>query len=322
MLKLLAKRLAYALGLILAVLSINFALIHAAPGDPATVIAGEMGGADQSTLEQIRKTYGLDRPLSEQYLTYITRAAQGDLGQSYLYNQPVTDLILQRLPATVLLVLSALLTAIAVGTMVGVWASRRPHSVGSGAVTVLSLVGYSMPTFWTGILLVILFGKIIPIMPIAGMRDVRIYGGWWVTSLDVLHHLILPAFTLAIVYMAQYSRLSRASMLEVLSSDYIRTARAKGLAERLVIWKHALRNALMPVVTIAGLQFGNLVSGAVLVETVFSWPGLGTLAFDSILGRDYPTLLGVLFFSSVLVIAANQLTDLTYRWIDPRLRSR
>jgi len=316
------KLLAYALGLILAVLSINFALIHAAPGDPAMVIAGEMGGADQTTLDQIRKTYGLDRPLTDQYITYITRAAQGDLGQSYLYNQPVTDLILQRLPATVLLVLSALLTAIAVGTMVGVWASRRPHSVGSGAVTVLSLVGYSMPTFWTGILLVILFGKIIPIMPIAGMRDVRIYGGWWVTSLDVLHHLILPAFTLAIVYMAQYSRLSRASMLEVLSSDYIRTARAKGLAERLVIWKHALRNALMPVVTIAGLQFGNLVSGAVLVETVFSWPGLGTLAFDSILGRDYPTLLGVLFFSSVLVIVANQVTDLTYRWIDPRLRSR
>lgn len=322
MIQLLAKRLAYAVGLILAVLSINFMLIHAAPGDPAMVIAGEMGGADAATLEQIRKTYGLDRPLGEQYLTYITRAAQGDLGQSYLYNQPVTDLILQRLPATILLVLSALLTAIAVGTIVGVWASRRPHSVGSGAVTVLSLVGYSMPTFWTGILLVILFGKIIPIMPIAGMRDVRIYGGWWVTSLDILHHLVLPAFTLAIVYMAQYSRLSRASMLEVLSSDYIRTARAKGLAERLVIWKHALRNALMPVVTIAGLQFGNLVSGAVLVETVFSWPGLGTLAFDSILGRDYPTLLGVLFFSSVLVILANQLTDLAYRWIDPRLRSR
>ncbi|MEY4862258.1 MAG: hypothetical protein RLZ51_353 [Pseudomonadota bacterium] len=322
MIQLLAKRLAYAVGLILAVLSINFMLIHAAPGDPAMVIAGEMGGADAATLEQIRKTYGLDRPLGEQYLTYITRAAQGDLGQSYLYNQPVTDLILQRLPATILLVLSALLTAIAVGTIVGVWASRRPHSVGSGAVTVLSLVGYSMPTFWTGILLVILFGKIIPIMPIAGMRDVRIDGGWWVTSLDILHHLVLPAFTLAIVYMAQYSRLSRASMLEVLSSDYIRTARAKGLAERLVIWKHALRNALMPVVTIAGLQFGNLVSGAVLVETVFSWPGLGTLAFDSILGRDYPTLLGVLFFSSVLVILANQLTDLTYRWIDPRLRSR
>jgi len=318
----LAKRLLYAVGLIFAVLTINFVLIHAAPGDPAMVIAGEMGGADQATLDQIRRTYGLDRPVLEQYATYVGRALSGDLGQSYLYNQPVTTLILQRLPATILLVLTAMLVAIAVGTMVGVWASRRPHSLRSGAVTILSLVGYSMPTFWTGILLVILFGKVIPIMPIAGMRDVRLYGGWFVTTVDVLHHLVLPAFTLAIVYMAQYSRLSRASMLEVLSSDYIRTARAKGLAERYVIWKHALRNALMPVVTIAGLQFGNLVSGAVLVETVFSWPGLGTLAFDSILGRDYPTLLGVLFFSSVLVIAANQLTDLAYRLIDPRLRTR
>jgi len=317
-----AKRLAYALGLIFAVLTINFALIHSAPGDPALVIAGEMGGADQATLDQIRKTYGLDRPILEQYATYVGRALQGDLGQSYLYNQPVSALILQRLPATVLLVLTALLAAILVGTLVGVWASRRPHSVGSGAVTIVSLIGYSMPTFWTGILLVILFGKIIPIMPIAGMRDVRLMGGWFVTSLDVLHHLVLPAFTLGIVYMAQYSRLARASMLEVLSSDYIRTARAKGLAERFVIWKHALRNALMPVVTIAGLQFGNLISGAVLVETVFSWPGLGTLAYDSILGRDYPTLLGVLFYSSVLVIVANLLTDLTYRWIDPRLRTR
>jgi peptide/nickel transport system permease protein len=317
-----AKRLAYAVALIFAVLTINFTLIHAAPGDPALVIAGEMGGADQATLDQIRRTYGLDKPILQQYTTYIGRAAQGDLGQSYLYNKPVIELILQRLPATVLLIFTALLTAILVGTAAGVWASRRPQSVGSGAVTVLSLVGYAMPTFWTGILLVILFGKVIPIMPIAGMRDVRIYGGWFVTAVDVLHHLVLPAFTLAIVYMAQYSRLSRASMLEVLGSDYIRTARAKGLSERLVVYKHALRNALMPIVTIAGLQFGNLVSGAVLVETVFSWPGLGTLAFDSILGRDYPTLLGVLFFSSVLVIVANLLTDLTYRWIDPRLRAR
>jgi len=321
-LALLAKRLAYAAGLIFAVLTINFMLIHAAPGDPAMVIAGEMGGADPATLASIRETYGLDRPLPEQYATYVGRALQGDLGQSYLYNVAVTDLILQRLPATVLLVATALLAAIVVGTALGVWASRRPQGMGSSAVTVLSLVGYSMPTFWTGILLVILFGKVLPIMPIAGMRDVRVSGGWWVSSLDVLHHLVLPAFTLAIVYMAQYSRLARTSMLDVLGADYVRTARAKGLSEPVVVWKHALRNALMPVVTIAGLQLGNLVSGAVLVETVFSWPGLGTLAFDSILGRDYPTLLGVLFCSSVLVIVANQLTDLAYRWIDPRLRSR
>jgi peptide/nickel transport system permease protein len=319
----LAKRLGYAVGLIFAVLTINFALIHAAPGDPAMVIAGEMGGADQETLDAIRKAYGLDQPILTQYTTYVGKAIQGDLGQSYLYNRSVFELIVQRLPATILLILAALFSALVVGTALGVWASRRPHSIGSGAVTVLSLVGYAMPVFWTGILLVLLFGKVFPIMPIAGMRDVRIYGaGWFESAVDVLHHLVLPAFTLALVYMAQYSRLARASMLEVLGSDYIRTARAKGLAEHLVVYKHALRNALMPVVTIAGLQFGNLISGAVLVETVFSWPGLGTLAYDSILGRDYPTLLGVLFFSSVLVIVANLLTDLSYRWIDPRLRTQ
>ncbi len=319
----LLRRLALAFGLVLAVLAVNFTLIHAAPGDPALVIAGEMGGADEAAMASIRKTYGLDKPLLEQFTTYIGKSVQGDLGQSYTYNRPVADLILDRLGPTVLLVLTALLSAIVLGTLLGVLVSRKPDSIGSGAVTVLSLVGYSMPVFWTGILLVILFGKVWPVMPIAGMRDVRAMGGdTWSTALDVAHHLVLPALTLGIVYLAQYSRLARASMLEVLGSDYIRTARAKGLSDRMVTFKHALRNALMPIVTIAGLQFGNLISGAVLVETVFSWPGLGTLALDAILGRDYPTLLGVLTFSAILVIVANLLTDLSYRWIDPRLRGR
>jgi peptide/nickel transport system permease protein len=317
------RRLALAVGLLLAVLALNFALIHAAPGDPALVIAGEMGGADEAAMAQIRKAYGLDQPLPVQFATYLGRSLQGDLGMSYLYNKPVSELILDRLGPTILLVLTALLAAIAFGTLLGVMASRRPDSVFSGAVTVFSLIGYAMPVFWTGILLVILFGKVWPIMPIAGMRDVRMLGaGSLASMLDVLHHLVLPALTLGLIYLAQYSRLARASMLEVLGSDYIRTARAKGLGERAVTYKHALRNALMPLVTIAGLQFGNLISGAVLVETVFSWPGLGTLALDAILGRDYPTLLGVLTFSALLVIVANLLTDLSYRWIDPRLRGR
>jgi peptide/nickel transport system permease protein len=317
------RRLALAFGLVLAVLALNFTLIHAAPGDPAQVIAGEMGGADEAAMASIRKAYGLDRPLHEQFFTYIGRSLQGDLGQSYLYNKPVSELILDRLGPTILLVLTALLGAIVIGTLLGVLASRRPDSLFSGAVTVFSLIGYAMPVFWTGILLVILFGKVWPIMPIAGMRDVRMMGaGPLANALDVLHHLVLPAVTLGLIYLAQYSRLARASMLEVLGSDYIRTARAKGLGDGAVTFKHALRNALMPLVTIAGLQFGNLISGAVLVETVFSWPGLGTLALDAILGRDYPTLLGVLTFSALLVIVANLLTDLSYRWIDPRLRGR
>jgi peptide/nickel transport system permease protein len=317
----LLRRLAWAGGLMLAVLALNFTLIHAAPGDPASVIAGEMGGGDEQVIASIKSAYGLDRPLPVQFFTYIGKSLRGDLGQSYTYSRPVSELILDRIGPTILLVLTALLVAIVVGTLLGVFASRRPDSLASSAVTVLSLVGYAMPVFWTGILLVILFGKVWPIMPIAGMRDVRQYGlGGWGAVVDVLHHLVLPALTLTIVYLAQYSRLSRASMLEILGSDYIRTARAKGLNEWVVTFKHALRNALMPVVTIAGLQFGNLISGAVLVETVFSWPGLGTLALEAILGRDYPTLLGVLTFSSMLVIVANLLTDLSYRWIDPRLR--
>ena len=319
----LLRRLALAGGLVLAVLAVNFTLIHAAPGDPAQVIAGEMGGADEATMTAIRKTYGLDRPLPEQFFTYIGKSVRGDLGVSYTFNRPVTELIFDRLGPTVLLVLTALLSAIVLGTLLGVLASRRPDSLGSGAVTIFSLIGYSMPVFWTGILLVILFGKVWPIMPIAGMHDVRMIGAsGWANALDVAHHLVLPATTLGIVYLAQYSRLARTSMLEVLGSDYIRTARAKGLSDGVVTFKHALRNALMPLVTIAGLQFGNLISGAVLVETVFSWPGLGTLALDAILGRDYPTLLGVLTFSALMVIVANLLTDLSYRWIDPRLRGR
>lgn len=319
----LVKRLALAAGLLLAVLALNFALIHAAPGDPALVIAGEMGGADEAAMATIRKSYGLDKPLITQFTTYIGKSLRGDLGISYTFSRPVSDLILARLWPTVLLVLTALFGAMFLGTLLGVWASKRPDSLGSGAITIFSLIGYSMPVFWTGILLVILFGKVWPIMPIAGMHDVRLMGAdAWTNALDVAHHLVLPAITLGIIYLAQYSRLARTSMLEVLGSDYIRTARAKGLSETKVTFKHALRNALMPLVTIAGLQFGNLISGAVLVETVFSWPGLGTLALDAILGRDYPTLLGVLTFSALMVIVANLLTDMSYRWIDPRLRGR
>ncbi len=316
-----ARRLTYAVLLILAVQTMNFALIRAAPGDPADVIAGEMGGADEAVMAQIRASYGLDQPLSTQYALYMGRSVRGDLGDSYLYNRPVIDLITERLGATVLLVISALVSAIVIGTLLGVAAARRPHSLTSSAINVLSLVGYAMPVFWIGILLVLLFGKVWPILPIAGMRDVRVMGGWAVTTLDVLRHLVLPALTLSLIYLAQYSRLARASMLEVLGMDFIRTARAKGLNERIVIYGHALRNALIPVVTVAGMQFGNLISGAVLVETVFSWPGLGTLALDAILGRDYPTVLGVLTCAAALVIVVNLLTDLIYRWVDPRLRA-
>jgi peptide/nickel transport system permease protein len=318
----LAQRIIYSAVLLLAVIVLNFCLIHIAPGDPAEVIAGEMGGATAEMLAAIRATYGLDKPLHEQLYLYLSKVVQGDLGYSFFFDTPVTSLILARLFPTIVLVVSALLVAICVGTLLGVIASRNPYGLFSHVVTVLALVSYSAPVFWTGIMLLILLASFMPIFPVSGMYDITLSGGGVSRFLDILHHMVLPVATLASIYLAIYSRLARAAMLDVLGSDYIRTARAKGLSEHIVVYKHALRNALLPVVTLAGLQFGQLFSGAVLVETVFSWPGLGTLAFDSILRRDSPTLLGILFFSTLMVIIANILTDLSYRLIDPRIRAR
>lgn len=321
-LSIISERIFYAVSLILAVLVLNFLLVRLAPGDPAEFIAGEMGGVTRDILESIRAQYGLDRPVLEQLWIYLSRAAHGDLGYSYYYNSPVTDLVVARIGPTVLLILSATLVALLIGTTAGVLASRRPDGVFSGLVTVASLLGYAAPAFWSGMMLIIVFALLVPIFPISGMYDITLDASGWRHALDVAHHLILPMFTLAIIYIAQYSRLSRASMLEVLGADYIRTARSKGLSENVVVFKHALRNAMLPVITVTGLHFGNLLSGAVLVETVFNWPGLGTLAYDSILRRDYTTILGLLFFSSVMVIVANVLTDLCYRLADPRIKGK
>ena len=315
------QRISYALILLLAVLVLNFALMYLAPGDIADTIAGDMGGANAEVMAEIRRSYGLDRPVWEQLVSYLWNVVQLDLGYSYFFNTPVVSLLAERVPATLLLVVSAQILAIFVGVLLGVVAARQPNGLTSHAVTLLALFGFSAPVFWTGIMLLIAFSLLVPLFPVAGMQDVTIDGGAWVKMVDVAHHLVLPTITLASIFLALYSRLCRASMLEVLGSDYIRTARAKGLPERQVVVKHALKNALNPVVTLAGLQFSAVVSGAVLVETVFSWPGLGTLALQSIIARDTPTILGILFFSSLVVVVANLLTDLVLRLIDPRIRS-
>ncbi|MEL6234311.1 MAG: ABC transporter permease [Pseudomonadota bacterium] len=317
----LARRILYGLLLMAGVVILNFFLIRLAPGDPAEVIAGEMGGATEEMLAQIRAAYGLDQPVLVQLGIYLGNMVQGDLGMSYFFDRPVSELIGARVWPTVLLVVTAQILAICIGTALGVFAARKPNGLLSGFVSVFATIGYAVPVFWTGIMLIILFASIIPVFPVEGMMDVRLRDAGWLTqTIDVLHHLALPAFTLAIIYLALYARLSRASMLEVLGADYIRTARAKGASERSVLFRHALRNASLPILTVAGLQMGSVVSGALLVETVFNWPGLGTLAFDAILRRDYPTMLGVLFFASALVVIANILTDLSYRLADPRLR--
>jgi peptide/nickel transport system permease protein len=318
--KQIAARIAWSVGLILAVIVMCFSLVHLAPGDAALVIAGESGAGDPELIEQIREDLGLDDPYLIQLSRYVGDVASGDLGTSYRFNESVTSLIGDRIWPTILLVTTALLFAIVIGVLVGIFTARRPESPVSHGVTVFSLVGYSMPVFWTGYLLIIAFASNVRWFPVAGMRDVRFEGNRFEEWLDIAHHLVLPALTLGLIYLAQYSRLSRASMLEVLQSDYVRTARAKGLAERKVVYKHALRNAVIPVITIAGLQFGALLSGALLVETVFNWPGLGRLAADSVFQRDAPVLLGVLICSAVLVVVINILTDVVYRMIDPRIR--
>ena len=320
-LKLLASRLAQGLALVLAVVVLNFVLVHAAPGDPVETIAGASGGMDEKLQAELRAKYGLDQPLPVQLGIYLGKVVRGDLGYSYFFNLPVSDLILDRVPATLLLVLTSVLTAFLIGTTLGVLSSRKPNGWLSQLINVLSLVGFAAPVFWMGMLLIILLASIFPVFPVSGMRGIESSGLGWADVVDVLHHLVLPALTLGLVYLAQYSRLSRAAMLDVLGADYIRTARAKGLPERLVLYKHALRNAVLPVVTILGLQFGNVLAGAIVVETVFNWPGLGRLAFESVLRRDYPTILGVLLFSSLVVIVMNQVTDLCYRLIDPRIKT-
>ena len=317
----LIRRFVSMLTVLLVVVILNFLMLHLAPGDIADTIAATMGGADEKDMIQLRAEYGLDQPFFIQLFQYIKNVALLDLGRSQFYNMPVFDLIMERVPATLLLVFSAQIVSLALGILLGVYAAQNPNGLSSLLVNMLSLFGYAAPVFWTGILLLIAFSLYIPIFPVAGMRDVTIESdNFLVHALDVVRHLFLPMITLASIFLAYYSRLCRASMLEVLGADFVRTAKAKGLSQRDILMKHALKNSLSPVITFAGLSFSAVVSGAILVETVYSWPGLGTLAFNSIIARDTPVLLGILVFSTLMVTVGNLLTDMVLRSIDPRIK--
>ena len=317
----LIRRFVSMLTVLLVVVILNFLMLHLAPGDIADTIAATMGGADEKDMIELRAEYGLDQPFFIQLFQYIKNVALLDLGNSQFYNMPVFDLIMERLPATLLLVFSAQIVSLALGILLGVYAAQNPNGLSSLLVNMLSLFGYAAPVFWTGILLLIAFSLYIPIFPVAGMRDVTIESdNFFVHALDVVRHLFLPMITLASIFLAYYSRLCRASMLEVLGADFVRTAKAKGLSQRDILMKHALKNSLSPVITFAGLSFSAVVSGAILVETVYSWPGLGTLAFNSIIARDTPVLLGILVFSTLMVTVGNLLTDMVLRSIDPRIK--
>lgn len=313
-----AKRLTQALPVILAIIVLNFFIVHLARGDPVNILVGEYGATPEFR-EQIRHDYGLDKPLHVQLGIYLQRVYRGDLGYSLYFNQPVIRLILARLPATTLLMVSQLLIAVVIGVSLGVAAARRPYSVLDTLSTIVALIGYSMPVFWSGLLLILLFSTTLGLLPSGGITSLREPATGLGAAWDLGRHLILPAMTLGLVNIALYVRLTRASMLAVLSEDYVRTAFAKGLAARIVLRRHALRNALLPVVTITGIDLGRMVGGAVLTETVFAWPGVGTLVFTALQTRDYPVVVGTFMLVAVGVIMANLLVDVAYGVLDPRI---
>ncbi len=288
-----------------------------APGDPAYMIYGGGGYLPPEIVASIRHDFGLDKSLAEQFYLYITNMLQGNFGFSYAFRAPVLSVIAGRLPATMLLVLSALGLMIVFGIFFGVSSAKKPYSIRSNAITAVSLAGYSLPEFLIGQILIILFAITLGLFPTGGMYSVR---GEFNTIVDVLWHLALPAVSLAFGGLAIISRLTRASMLESLHQDYIVTARAKGLSERSVLYRHAFRNAMLPVITVISLRLSAMLAGDLLIEVVFSWPGLGRLLFDAMSKRDFPVIQGMFFLISVTVVTVTLFTDIIYARLDPRIR--
>ena len=314
------RRLAQAVPTVFLVVLGNFLLLRLAPGDLVDVIAGESGAATAEYLEQLRQQFGLDKSLLEQFLAYIKNIAQLNLGYSFRYNTPVAELILDRMPATLLLATAGITLAVIVGVTLGALSARFRGSLLDEAISILATMGFAVPVFWFGLMAVVLFSVKLNWLPIGGMTTIGLFGAsWWTHVLDVATHLILPALTLSIFYVALYSRITRSAMLEVYQFDYVRTARAKGISEARVVLHHVLRNALLPIVTLTGLQLGAILGGSIVIETVFSWPGLGRLAFDAVASRDLNLLLGLFLINSLLVITMNLLIDILYAALDPRI---
>ena len=309
-----------------------FFLMQLAPGDPVTLLLGE--DAEPHEIEEVTREWGLDQPIIVQYWQFVSKAVQGNFGESMRYGEPVTELVIERLPATVELALASLLVAIIIALPIGVYSAIKHNSLWDHSGMTLALVGLSVPNFWLGIMLIFFLGGQWNLFPVAGrltygvdvtpvtqlmLVDALIAGdlaAFW----DAFKHILLPAVTLGTSFAAIITRISRSSVLEVIRQDYITTARAKGLSERTVIWKHTLRNALITIITILGLQLGALLSGSVITETVFSWPGIGSLLIQAITTRDYKLAQGVILFFAMVYFFINLTVDLLYTWVDPRIR--
>jgi peptide/nickel transport system permease protein len=315
----LLARLAWTVPILFVILVVNFLIIHLAPGDPVQALVGDFP-APPGYLEQIRHDFGLDQPLWVQLVRYGQNLLQGHLGYSFANRQPVLDLILARAGTTLVLMIPGLIAASVLGVVLALAAAPRAGSALDSGITALSLFGYSVPIFWLGQLLVILFAVDLGWLPAQGMTSLRGSATGWGYVRDVAWHLVLPAFSITIFFVAVVARVARASIVGVLSEDFVTTAMAKGLSRRRILWRHVLPNAMIPVVTVIGYSFGYSLTGAILVETVFAWPGLGSLFVASIGNRDYPVLQGILLLSAVMVVLANLATDLVYALLDPRVR--
>lgn len=305
--------------ILVAIVLLNFVLLHLAPGDAVDVLAGEAGAASPEYIAGLRKQYGLDQPLLVQMSRYLWNVARFDLGFSFRNNAPVLDLILDRLPATLLLMAVSITLAISFGVALGVTAARYVNRPLDSVISVVALFAYATPIFWAGLMMIVVFTVKLGWLPGNGMETIGEDQSGLARIWDIARHTVMPALALSLFYMAIYARLMRASMLEVFGEDYIRTAFAKGLSERRIAYTHVFRNALLPTVTMAGVQIGSLLGGSVLVESVFGWPGLGRLAYDSVIRRDHNLLLGLLLMSSALVIVVNVLVDALYAVLDPRI---
>lgn len=315
-----ARKVAWLAITLYVIVTFNFLLFHVLPGDPVRLLA-RSGHLTPATVAQIRKLYGLDHPLATQYWIYLKDLLHGNLGMSYTYREPVRTVLGMYLGNTVLLLAAATVLTIAAGTIAGVIAARvRGSRYDSTAVTT-SVIGWALPTFWTGLILVFMFGVWLHGFPIFGSQTPNaLYSSPWMRIEDVISHLFLPTVTLVVVNVAQFVLVARASVIEVLSEDFMLTATAKGLPPRRILWRHAVRNALLPVVTSSALLIGMVVGGAIEVETVFSWPGMGLLVYNSVLERDYPVIEASFLVFAIAVLLVNFASDLLYQVLDPRVR--
>jgi peptide/nickel transport system permease protein len=317
--RLLLRRVILAVPLVFAIVTLTFFFIRLAPGDPAYILAGD--APTPEFLAQIRAEYGLDKPVWQQFTAFLRKAVTGDFGTSIYAGRPVFSVILERFPATVLLTGTAMLVAAILGILLGVAAARRAGTRTDALIGVASLVGYSVPGFWIGQLLILLFAVTLNWLPAGGMMAARVrYTGFAHIS-DVAWHMILPVITLAIFLMTLIARFTRTAMIEVMEQDFILVVEAKGATAARVIWRHAFRNAVITSITVIGLEFGAVLAGAVVTEIVFGWPGMGRLFYDAIYRRDFPLLTGCFMFSAMTVIVVNALTDTLCAILDPRIRN-